>query len=134
MIGLVLQRENIEMAENLPTIETWLVKRIEGMIRIGQRRDTEMIEMLHETGRGTGIVNVLENEVAIVRGIEIVIVIVIGMIEIDMLIIIGTRTVSKNMMMMTEEDHLGDTANHDYHMRKTIGQDQGMLIMGRGDV
>lgn len=113
-------------------IETWLVKRIGGMIRIGQRRDTEMIEMSHETGRGTGIVNGLENEGVIVRGIEIVI--VIGMIEIDMLIIIGTKTVSKNMMMKTEEDHQGDTANHGYHMRKTIGQDQGMLIMERGGV
>ena len=132
MIGLVLQIENIEKAENHPMIETWLVKRIGATTRIGQRKDTAMIEMSHETERGTGIMNVLENEGVIARGIEIVI--VIGMIEIDMLIITGTRTVSKNMMMKTEEDHQEDTANHDYHMRKTIGQDQGMLIMERGSV
>lgn len=60
---------------------------------------------------------------------------VIGMIEIDMLIVVGTGTESKNMMMNgTGEDHRGHMPNHGYHMKTTHGQDQRMQIMKRGAV
>lgn len=123
--GPVLRREDIEMTK------------MSAMIMIAQKGGNAMKEMWGETGRGSviGIGSILETVIVTEIGIVIgnVTGIAIGMTGIDMLNIIDTGSVNQIMMRNgTGEDLLGLTVSHEYHMRKSKGQELGMLNMERG--
>lgn len=121
---------------------TGLEKKMQAMTMTGMKEGIVMVEILVESViwieniLETGTVTETETETATVTVRESVTVTVTGTekTERGMLIIIGIRTAKWTMKMNGKGGGLQRvtlTVSHEYHKRRNIVQDQGMMIMGR---